>query len=374
MNSRAGQQRGKLRDAEAGARCSKRIARGEDKHLRVELAPNERPQVKDGQVTSWMFAVDSHGSIATQDTWAGPSMSAGSLGLPSIGRLHPVDDRPPRNSDMPSHDIPPCPICDAAREHIFDMTLLGVHRVAYHQCRACGFLQTEKPWWLDEAYSRAIAVLDTGLVQRNFEMTNKLSRLLGTISEAHGRFVDLAGGTGLLTRMMRDRGFDFRWNDPHCENVHAPGFEVPDDGKSCEAVTAIEVLEHLHDPLTFIQQAIDRHQPKLLVFTTVLFAGDPPPPSWWYYLPNTGQHISFYQRGTLQRLAERCGLHFASHRQVHVLSRERISPLAFRFLLGKWGWLVDRSIRRRLPSLTRPDLATLEAGLVAKRQAKPGHA
>lgn len=275
---------------------------------------------------------------------------------------------------MPSQDIPPCPICGAVREHAFHLTLLGVHQVAYHRCRSCGFLQTEQPWWLAEAYSRAIAVLDTGLVQRNVEMASKLTRLLGTVCEPHGRFVDLAGGTGLLTRLMRDRGFDFRWHDPHCENVHAPGFEVPEDGKPCEAVTAIDALEHLPDPLDFIQQAVERHHPKLLVFTTVLFDGEPPPPTWWYYLTNTGQHISFYQRSTLQRLAERCGLHCISYRQIHLLSRERLSPLRVRFLLGKWGWLVDRRLRRRLPSLTRPDFSALEADLVTKRKATKGQA
>ena len=274
---------------------------------------------------------------------------------------------------MPSPNIPLCPICDAERENAFQMTLLGVHKVAYYRCRSCGFLQTEQPWWLEEAYSRAIAVLDTGLVRRNVEMASKLTRLLGTTRDVRGHFVDLAGGTGLLTRLMRDRGFDFRWHDPHCENVHAPGFEVLDDGHPTEAVTAIEVLEHLADPHQFIQQAIDRHHPQLLVFTTVLFEGEPPPPTWWYYLPNTGQHISFYQRSTLQRLADRSGLHFASYHQIHVMAREPITALTLRFLMGKWGWLVDRRLRRRLSSLTRTDLATLEAGLIAKRGATEDH-
>jgi hypothetical protein len=37
----------------------------------------------------------------------------------------------------------------------------------------------------------------------------------------NGTFVDIGGGYGLLTRLMRDRGFDFYWKDPHCENIFA---------------------------------------------------------------------------------------------------------------------------------------------------------
>lgn len=269
---------------------------------------------------------------------------------------------------MISRSIPPCPICGAERVMAFTLLLLGQHQVAYHRCLTCGLLQTESPWWLAEAYSRAIAVLDTGLVKRNLEMATKLPRLLSRVCNPHGRFIDLAGGTGLLTRLMRDAGFDFRWHDPHCENIHAPGFEAVLDGEPCEAITAIEVLEHLHDPLAFVREALATHRPGVMVFTTVLHEGEPPPASWWYYLPNTGQHISFYQRRTLEHIAARCGLHLVSHRSLHVMSRKPIAPVLFRFLIGKWGWLVDRRLRRQMISLTRPDLATLERGLIAQQQ------
>lgn len=265
--------------------------------------------------------------------------------------------------------IPNCPICGAARVFAFSAVLLGRHQVAYHRCPACGLLQTEKPWWLDEAYSRAISVLDTGLVKRNMEMVAKLPRLFTRLCDPHGRFVDVAGGTGLLTRMMRDVGFDFRWEDPYCANIHASGFEAAADVAPVEAVTAIEVLEHLHDPLAFIKDCQKRYRPKLMVFTTVLYPDEPPPWTWWYYLPSTGQHISFYQQRTIAKLAQACGMHAVCYRALQVLSQEPINLTTVRFLAGKWGWLMDRRVRRTMTSRTRPDLEALEAKLIAARQA-----
>jgi hypothetical protein len=45
----------------------------------------------------------------------------------------------------------------------FRHTVLRKYDVQYFQCGGCGFLQTETPYWLDEAYSSAIVTADTGI-------------------------------------------------------------------------------------------------------------------------------------------------------------------------------------------------------------------
>ena len=36
--------------------------------------------------------------------------------------------------------------------------------------------------------------------------------------------LDIGGGTGLLTRLLRDVGFEAQWSDEYCDNIFAQGF------------------------------------------------------------------------------------------------------------------------------------------------------
>ena len=102
-----------------------------------------------------------------------------------------------------------CPICGSARKHAFRARVLARHDVDYWQCQQCGLLQTDEPWWLEESYTEAIVASDTGLVERNLWVAERLSALLCLCFEPRGAYCDIAGGFGLLTRLMRDRGFDY---------------------------------------------------------------------------------------------------------------------------------------------------------------------
>jgi len=212
-----------------------------------------------------------------------------------------------------------CIICGQEMNYAFTCMILRKYDGVAASCPHCGFLQIVNPHWLTEAYSDAIASCDTGLVARNLLLATRLNPLLFYLFGTSGRYIDFAGGTGLFVRLMRDAGYDFYWNDPYCANVHARGF-VYEKGIECRAVTAFEVLEHVTDPVGFVSNIFEETSAHALFFTTELFSGLPPEPAeWWYYAFDAGQHISFYQKKSLEIVAERLGKKFASNDGIHVL-------------------------------------------------------
>lgn len=219
-----------------------------------------------------------------------------------------------------------CPICASRMTDSFRARVLNKHEALYTVCDVCGFLHAADPHWLDEAYARTISDADTGLVMRNLSLALRFAgALYWTVSgRGTGRYLDTAGGYGLLTRLMRDIGFDFHWHDAHCENKLAPGFSFQEASRPYKAVTAIEVFEHLVDPRRFVQETLKMADSDTLLFTTVLYHGAPPPSSWGYYSFSTGQHISFYRHDTLQRLASELNLQFTSANGIHVFSKSKI--------------------------------------------------
>jgi hypothetical protein len=63
----------------------------------------------------------------------------------------------------------------------FTAKVLRKHLARYEVCDACGFLRAHEPYWLDEAYSSAIAAADTGLVARNYSLQQSLQvRCIGS--------------------------------------------------------------------------------------------------------------------------------------------------------------------------------------------------
>lgn len=243
-----------------------------------------------------------------------------------------------------------CPICSNVLRNSFVAEVLGKYQAQYEVCDACGYLRAQDPYWLDEAYTRAIANADTGLVMRNFILANKISRIIFWLTNGRGkeRHLDSAGGYGMLTRIMRDLGFDFYWADKYCENLVAPGFEYNQALGRCSAVTAIEVLEHVIDPKAFIQEVLDLSGAETLIFTTELYEGKPPIPSeWWYYSFATGQHIGFFQYRTLDRIANDLGLNFVSANGVHVFSKVSMSQSVLALLTNRYFSLFPSFLIRR---------------------------
>jgi len=226
-----------------------------------------------------------------------------------------------------------CPVCGSQDRPYLNERILAKYDVTYFFCDNCGFLHTEKPYWLEEAYSDAIVATDTGIVRRNLDASGKAAALFTWMFARKGKYLDMAGGYGLFTRLMRDMGFDYYWSDPHASNFFARGFEAQiDSGSAFRGATAFEVLEHLEDPVGFIQSVFQKTKCEAFLFSTELYTGREPPLSWWYYSCHSGQHISFFHRKTLARIAEVLNVNLYSNGAFHLLSVKPVNRLIF-FLL-----------------------------------------
>lgn len=268
-----------------------------------------------------------------------------------------------------------CQICAATMHETFRARVLGRHEAIYDHCASCGYLRVRAPHWIEEAYSESIAVTDTGILLRNTALVPKLLAIAWAIGAgANDRFLDYAGGYGILTRLMRDAGLDFYWTDRYSPNLVARGFEYCAELGPCRAVTAFEVIEHVEDPRAFVMEVLEAGHSDTLIFSTELYEGDPPrPEDWWYYSFETGQHISFFRRDTLERLAARLDLNFHSAAGLHFLSARPLPARRLDAALGRLNRAVALAARAKRTGLTMQDHARMVAHL-DRQQKEDGHA
>lgn len=114
-----------------------------------------------------------------------------------------------------------CPVCLDSMTQLHQARYLGRHDAWLDRCPTCQLIKVRNPHWYEEAYSDAICLADTGIVTRNLNIATALSALFRWMG-LRGPFLDYGGGVGLLTRLMRDRGYDFRWFDEYADNALAP--------------------------------------------------------------------------------------------------------------------------------------------------------
>lgn len=261
-----------------------------------------------------------------------------------------------REFGMNEKHLVKCNICKNASKYLFNKKLLNKYEVAFFQCENCKFIQSEKPYWLDEAYSSAIADLDIGLVYRNVFWAPVVENILKKNFHRNEKFIDFGGGYGLFVRLMRDRGLDFYRQDIYCENVFAKYFDVTEIKitKKFEVLTAFEVFEHLTDPIREILEMFK-------LSDSVLFSTELQPSTfktnitkrklidWHYFTPETGQHVSLYHLETLKYIADKLGKKlFTDGQYLHLFTDKNISNYNFsalkynRYIVGLKNLIKDK--------------------------------
>ena len=225
-----------------------------------------------------------------------------------------------------------CKICNQNNQSIFSGNILNKHSIEYYHCSNCGFLQTEEPYWMEEAYDESINISDTGIISRNLGLSQISTIIINIYFNKNGFFLDFAGGYGVFTRLMRDIGFNFYWNDKFSPNLVARGFEYKEE-HNIELLTTFESFEHFDQPIKEVENMLQVS--KNILFSTELFTNEPPlPEEWGYYGLGHGQHISFYTIQTLEYIASKYGLNLYSDGEyVHLLTEKKINNFLFKVLI-----------------------------------------
>jgi 2-polyprenyl-3-methyl-5-hydroxy-6-metoxy-1,4-benzoquinol methylase len=224
------------------------------------------------------------------------------------------------------------------------------------RCAACGQLVSQCS---DEAYHAALAKWDTATgtqpdarsVRRHERVSRRrLKTLLAVLGHdaAGTRLLDVGCSSGAFLRVARSLGLDAEGveiSPEAAETARREGFRVhtglleearyPD--ASLDAVTLIELLEHLREPRALLAECR-----RILRPGGVAMATTPNGVSWtaramgarWdvFSLRDMGGHVSFFNPGSLRLLAARAGFEVArlETRQVRLAEKGQVPAVAYR--------------------------------------------
>jgi len=201
-----------------------------------------------------------------------------------------------------------CRLCAGNTRYIWSHLVLNKYDVPYFECDSCGSLQTELPYWLDEAYLNTENNFDTGACQRSVDCALRMSAALEVLHfNPNAKCLDYGAGLGLYSRLMRDRGWSYFAHDRYSSPFYMNNFVSTLENRDWSLVSAFEVFEHFQYPAQDIEK-IANSSKDYVFFSTELWCGQGR--LWEYLIPAIGQHVFFYTRFALELVARRYGYVF----------------------------------------------------------------
>lgn len=233
---------------------------------------------------------------------------------------------------MPEKNLQPCRICGSPtfrkwrssllqppNSRSFAITDLNYGRIsALYQCGTCGFRQCHDLSDVLSFYqSQADPAYEDGRKQRKRQARALLKRL-GRFKRK-GRLLDVGAGSGILVEAAREEGFQAhgvepsRWLQGRAEKrglpVRAGLLEHTKTEPVWDAITLVDVIEHVEDPVGMLKE-----MEKRLTCNGVAMIVTPDVKSffarllgrkWWHYRV---AHIGYFDASTLELACGKAGL------------------------------------------------------------------
>ena len=136
-----------------------------------------------------------------------------------------------------------CRLCGGALATKFSLLALKKYQVVYWECASCASLQTDEPFWLNEAYSINLSKFDTGAAQRNINNFIRVFLISNVLNLKN--IIDIGGGDGLLCRLLRDAGLNCFSTDKYAIPTYAQEFNSPTFA-SPDLTLAFEAVSYTH--------------------------------------------------------------------------------------------------------------------------------
>ncbi|RRS00013.1 glycosyltransferase [Aquabacterium soli] len=241
-----------------------------------------------------------------------------------------------------------CRLCGGTTQWLFNKRVLHKYDVQFRQCSRCAATQTEKPYWLDEAYMPENEKFDTGQVTRsliNAAVINSLVPMAGL--GANARVLDYGCGSGLMVRTLRDTGVDAWGYDRYSSPRLALGFQTQ-TFSGFDVVNLCEVVERFDEPRQHFD-ALFASNPSLVLIQTVI--APQVTESWDYITPEHGQHIFFLAPATVNWLCQTYGRQPVAVAGFQVLVRPDVAERLIDPVTGGLRAEHQQALQNLLPNL-----------------------
>lgn len=193
-----------------------------------------------------------------------------------------------------------CRLCNTEANFVFNNKVLNKLDINYYRCPQCESLQTEKPYWLEEAYSRSnLCEDDLGAAYRTLKNQEKVF-FLGKLLNIQ-KALDWGAGDGLLCRLLRDYELNFFSSDKYSFPKYSSKFVIK-DYNNLDLIVSFEVFEHMSEPNQEIDFLFKKNSNS--IFISTLFYNNNKK-DWHYLHPESGMHVFFYSKKSLEMIAKK---------------------------------------------------------------------
>ncbi len=226
---------------------------------------------------------------------------------------------------MTSEQVKQCKLCGEQTMYKFSLPLIADLQGDYFECTKCCLLQSHHldaltvQGLIDLANYSPDADLDSGAAWRQFCIANRLHQLVATRvlpdTDANFKALDFGCGTGFLVSFLAHRfgwkaaGFDPYWTPAYAQPKVYKDWQSVVENSPYNLIIATEVFEHFinpHEELIRIGEILAKDFGFIYV-TTGRYVPGQTTRDWNYLAPQSGHHVSFYARETMQEIARLMG-------------------------------------------------------------------